>query len=106
MKGDKKMECPRCQKGRIRVIKNVACSCNHHPLVCDECYSFFGVDCGPPYEEGVLPPEFPMKFDRRMTRNFKIMTKMKGIDPSKRVNEYPLLEDFKTSLTQKELVTG
>lgn len=97
------MQCPECEKGEIRIIKGVMCTCGHHPLICDNCLSIFGVECGAPYEAQKLPPDFPMSLNEGMTSTFQEM--MDGKDDFKeQVGDFPTLDDFKSSLPQEQEV--
>lgn len=105
------MDCPKCSKGKIRVVAPVACSCGHHPLVCDECCQQFVVPCGPPYGEEALPPDAAMTEDESHRESYAAMIKTMGdkdAPPYEKMvkdtiasmpAEFPTVEEFKASLT-------
>lgn len=95
------MKCPKCKEGRIRVIIDVVCDCNHHPLICDKCSMHFFVECSEPCIESVLPPDIPMRSDEKATADWRKALESIGVDHSKIISGLPLLEDFKEFLTQK-----
>lgn len=94
------MKCPECGQGDIRVMETVVCSCNHHPLICDTCFTEFEVPCGEPYDESALPPEFPMEADKTGTEIWHEMF-AKHPNGKNRLKELPLLENFKARLEAK-----
>ncbi|HTM68607.1 MAG TPA: hypothetical protein VL426_04865 [Candidatus Binatia bacterium] len=104
------MDCPKCGKGKMRVVAPVVCSCGHHPLVCDGCCQQFTVPCGEPYGEGALPPDVEMQEDPGHRRayarliadigdknapSYEDMTRATLADSP---DLFPLLEDFRASL--------
>jgi len=104
------MECPKCSKGKIRVVAPVVCSCGHHPLVCDGCCQQFSVPCGEPYGEDALPPEVVMTEDPTHRQAYEEMIAHIGDKNAPSYEDmtretiaaepelFPLLEDFKASL--------
>lgn len=104
------MDCPKCGKGQIRVVVPIACSCGHHPLVCDGCAQQFSVPCGEPYGEAALPPEVPMAEDGDHRRAYDELIAMVGDKDAPSYEDmtrqtiaaephyFPLLEEFKASL--------
>jgi len=106
------MDCLRCNKGKIRVIEGMVCSCGHHMLACDniDCMSIFVVECGPPFDGTKLPPEFPMTVNESMMKSMEkvnedISRVNKDIDGKNEfhrlVIEGPLIEDFKKKLAEE-----
>ena len=65
------MNCPKCNEGQLRVLEEMICSCNHPFIVCDKCGTFFAVECGPPFDESKLPPEFPISEVADMRKSFQ-----------------------------------
>ncbi len=104
------MDCPKCGKGRIRVVAPVVCSCGHHPLVCDACCQQFAVPCGEPYGEGALPPELPLEEDQEHRKAYEEIIAAIGDKDAPSYEDmtlgtiaeepecFPLLEDFKAGL--------
>jgi transposase-like protein len=100
------MDCPECKTGKIRVIAQVVCSCGHHKLACDGCFKVFGVECGPPFDETKLPPEFPVHLDDSFSQAQEKVGAM--LSEKKRkfaeaswqqmIRKNPLLEDFKKTV--------
>lgn len=105
------MDCPKCARGKIRVIVPIACSCGHHPVVCDACAQQFTVPCGDPYGEAALPPDLSLTEDHDHRKAYERMIATIGDTNAPSYEEsfrqaieadpeyFPLLEDFKASLT-------
>jgi hypothetical protein len=70
------MDCPKCQKGKIRVVVIIACGCGNHPFVCDACAQQFRVPCG----GEPLPPEATLSEDPSHRENYE-EAKASGIFP-------------------------
>lgn len=104
------MDCPKCGKGKIRVVAPVICSCGHHPLVCDGCCQQFAVPCGEPYGETALPPEVAMAEDPRHREAYARLVADIGAanvpsyeDMTRETiagepESFPFIEDFKAEL--------
>jgi hypothetical protein len=90
------MKCPNCQKGNIRVLTSLIDASNHHSLICDKCLICFRMQQGPPFENHVLPPEYPMDIDQELTAAMNGEPEQVALE----LQAYPLLEDFKAQLTQ------
>ena len=103
------MDCPKCRKGKIRVVTGFACSCGHHPLVCDGCSQQFTVSHSAPTE--ALPPEAEIYEDDSHRKSYGEMIaflKDKNAPTYEQATRaaiqaqpelFPLLEDFKASQT-------
>ncbi len=101
------MDCPKCGKGKIRVVTLVACGCGHHPLVCDGCAQQFNVPHTSP--DGALPPDVPLEEDDDPRKAYdRLMADIGEKDPQpyeEMMREtiagaaelFPLLEDFRAS---------
>ena len=88
------MQCPKCQEGNIRVIEGFVCTCGHHALICDKCFSCFAVECGSPSGASKLPPKYKMEEDLGLTESFQEVMD-DGSDKVAFVEKFPLLDDFK-----------
>ncbi len=106
------MQCPKCGKGRIRVVAPVVCSCGHHPLVCDGCCQQFTVPCGEPYGEAALPPDVTMTEDPKHRQAYDRMISSFGDKDAPSYEDmtlrtiasqpeyFPPLEEFKACLAE------
>jgi transposase-like protein len=104
------MDCPKCGAGKIRVVTPIACSCGHHPLVCDACTQHFAVPCGDLYEAPGLPPEVPIHEDDRLRQGYDHLVatlgdkkaqsfeKMTRDTIAREPEHFPTVEEFKASL--------
>ncbi len=88
------MNCPKCNEGIIMVTAGV-CTCGHHMLVCNKCFSIFGVECGPPFGPEKLPPDFPIVFNEQMTRIAKEDVEESGVILPDAFGILFTVEDFK-----------
>jgi len=105
------MDCPKCSKGKIRVVAPMLCSCGHHPLVCDGCCQQFTVPCGEPYGEAALPPDVSMAENPDHRLAYEEMIAFIGDTEAPTYEAmtletiatqpelFPLLEEFKAGLT-------
>lgn len=99
------MDCPKCGKGKIRVVAGIACTCGHYPFVCDGCAQHFSV----PHSSasGALPPDVSLEEDEEHRTGYEELMKFIGNEnpqPYEEIvlaaiaaepNEFPLLEDFR-----------
>ena len=90
------MDCPSCAKGKIRVLTQMHCCCGHNMFVCTECFTFFSVECGSPFDGTKLPPAFPITKNERLTSHFleDIPEGTEREEMRTYFQTFPLLEDF------------
>lgn len=89
------MNCPTCKKGTLRVIIHFACSCGHHPLVCDKCLAHFSVEHGEPYGPLKLPPEHPITSEAEIDKAFKEDETVSEDEYREAVETLPTIEECK-----------
>jgi hypothetical protein len=65
-------------------------------FVCTECFSFFSVECGPPFGPKKLPPEVPLIRNEKFTSHFleDIAEGEEREEMRTYLQTFPLLEDF------------
>ena len=90
------MLCPTCKKGTLRVIMYICCACcEHHPLICDQCLSHFGVDHGDPRGPLKLPPEYAVSPSPQFDEARKQETSVTDEEFRDAVETLPTIEEWK-----------